>query len=105
MGDDGSYHMEGICTVLVKIFDRMVRELKDVRYIPQLKKNLTSVGALKHWVLKYLLEMEFSRWLKAWWLFWRASDAITFTTWRVVWLQGKWRLLQIQIMIASNFGI
>jgi len=47
MGDDRSCHMEGICTVLVKIFDRMVRELKDVRYIPQLKKNLISVGALE----------------------------------------------------------
>ena len=41
------YHMEGIGTVLVKIFDGMVRELKLVRYVPQLKRNLISVGALK----------------------------------------------------------
>jgi len=39
--------MEGICTVLVKMFDGMVRELNDVRYVPQLKMNLISVGALK----------------------------------------------------------
>jgi len=35
--------MEGIGTILVKMFDVMVRELKDVWYVPQLK----TVGALK----------------------------------------------------------
>jgi len=39
--------MKGIGSALVKMFDGMVRELKDVRYVPQLKKNLISVGALK----------------------------------------------------------
>ena len=39
MGDDRSCHMEGIDTVLVKMFDGMVRKLKDVRYISQLKKK------------------------------------------------------------------
>ena len=29
------------------MFDGMVRELKEVRYVPQLKKNLISVGTLK----------------------------------------------------------
>ena len=33
MGDDRPCHMEGIGTVLIKMFDGMVRELKDVRYI------------------------------------------------------------------------
>ena len=47
MGDDHPCHMERICTVLVKMFDGMVQELKDVRYVPQLKKNLIFVGALK----------------------------------------------------------
>ena len=47
MSDDRPCHIEGIGTVLIKIVDRMVRELKDVRYVPQLKKNLISVGALK----------------------------------------------------------
>ena len=32
---------------MVKMFDGMVRELKDMRYVPQLKINLISVGALK----------------------------------------------------------
>ena len=29
------------------MFDRMMRKLKEVRYIPQLKRNFISVGALK----------------------------------------------------------
>ena len=37
----------GICTVRLKLFDGMVRELKEVRFIPDLKKNLISVGVLK----------------------------------------------------------
>ena len=47
MGDDHLCNMEGICTVRIKMFDGIVRELKEVRYVPQLKRNLISVGALK----------------------------------------------------------
>jgi len=47
MGDDRPCHIKGTDTVLVKMFDGMVQELKDVRYVPQLKRNLISVGALK----------------------------------------------------------
>jgi len=39
-------------SVLIKIFDEIVRELKEVRYVPQLKKNLISVGVLKALVLE-----------------------------------------------------
>ena len=38
--------MEEICTVRIKLSE-IVRKLKDVRYVPQLKKNLISVGALE----------------------------------------------------------
>ena len=37
----------GIDTILIKMLDGMVRELKDVRYIPELKKNLISIRALE----------------------------------------------------------
>jgi len=47
MGDDRLCDMEGIGTVQIKMFDGMVRKLKEVRYVPQLKRNLISVGALK----------------------------------------------------------
>jgi len=36
----------------VKLFDGMVRELKKVRYVPQLTKNIISVGALEAQSLK-----------------------------------------------------
>jgi len=47
MGNDRPCNMEGICMVHIKMFDGMVRELKEVRYVPQLKKNLIYVGALE----------------------------------------------------------
>jgi len=47
MGDDSTSNMDGVGTVLIKMFDGMVRELKDVRYIPQMKKSLISIGALE----------------------------------------------------------
>ena len=47
MGDDRPYHMEGIGTILVNMFDGMVRKLKDVMYVLQLKRNLISLGVLE----------------------------------------------------------
>ena len=47
MGDDHSCIMEGVGTIQIKMFDGMVRELKEVRYVPQLKRNLIYVGALE----------------------------------------------------------
>ena len=47
MGDNHRCNMEGIDTVQIKMFDRMVMELKEVSYVPQLKRNLISVDALK----------------------------------------------------------
>ena len=47
MGDDRPCNMDGIGTVQIKMFDGMVRELKEVRYVPHLKRNLISIGALE----------------------------------------------------------
>ena len=48
MGDDHPCNVEGIGTVRIKMFDEIVRELKEVRYVVlQLKRNLISVDALK----------------------------------------------------------
>jgi len=41
MGDDRLCNMKGIGTVHIKIFDGMLRELKKVRYVPQMKKILS----------------------------------------------------------------
>ena len=47
MGDDHPCSMEAVGTIRIRMFDGMVRELKGVRYIPQLKRNLISIGALE----------------------------------------------------------
>jgi len=46
-GNGHTCQIEGIGTVRIKLFDEMIRELKDVRYVPQLNKNLVLVRALK----------------------------------------------------------
>jgi len=61
MIDNYPCKVEGIDIVRVKMFDGMVRTLKEVIYVPQLKKNLISVSTLEALVMKYLLEMVFSR--------------------------------------------
>jgi len=47
MSDDHPCNVDGIGTVFITIFDRIVQKLKKVRHVPQLKRNLISVGALK----------------------------------------------------------
>jgi len=47
MGDDYPCNVEGIGTVRIKMFDWIVRELKEVRHVPLLKRNLISVGTLE----------------------------------------------------------
>ena len=51
MGDDHPCNIEGMGAVRIKMDDGIVRELKEVRYVPQLKRNLLSVGALEALVL------------------------------------------------------
>ncbi|KAH9648691.1 hypothetical protein KPL70_025696 [Citrus sinensis] len=47
MGNDQPCRTMGIRIIRLKMFDGMVRELKEVRYVTTLKKNLISVGTLK----------------------------------------------------------
>jgi len=77
MDDDRPCHMEGIGTVLVKMFDGMVWELKNVRYVPQLKRNLISIGALKVLGHEASIRNEFLKMVKG--LMAILTDAITFT--------------------------
>ena len=46
MGNSQSCKIEGIGTILMKMFDGIVRTLDDVRYILTLKKNLVSLSQL-----------------------------------------------------------
>ena len=47
MGNDQPCRTMGRGKIWLKMFNEMIRELKEVRYIPALKKNLISVGALE----------------------------------------------------------
>ena len=48
MGDDHPCNVEGIGTVRIKMFDVIVRELKEVRSVPQLKRILSLLVFWKH---------------------------------------------------------
>ena len=47
MGKNNTCKAKGIGTVQLKLHDGTVRDLQDVRYIPDLKKSLISLGALE----------------------------------------------------------
>ena len=46
MGNNASCKVIGIGSMTVKIFDEIVRTLRNVRHVPNMKKNLISLGAL-----------------------------------------------------------
>jgi len=48
--------MKGIDIVRIKMFDGVVRDLTELRYVPQMKKNIISVGAMESKGLKVTLD-------------------------------------------------
>ena len=46
MGNNTMCKVVGLGTIRFKMFDGMIRELRDVRHIPDLKRNLISLGTL-----------------------------------------------------------
>jgi len=46
-GDGHACHIDGICTVHIKMFNETMRELQDVGCVPHLNKNLISVESLE----------------------------------------------------------
>ena len=56
MGNDHTCQMVGIGIVRMKMFDGAVRELTEVRYMPALRKNLISLGALESKGFKVTME-------------------------------------------------
>ena len=61
LGDEHACQVKGISTICIKLFNGMMRELKDMRNEPQLKKNLISAGALEAQGLEGLLKKAFLR--------------------------------------------
>jgi len=56
MGNDAQCKIAGIGTIQIKTNDGVVRTLSDVRYIPELKRNLISLGTLESLGCKYSAE-------------------------------------------------
>ena len=104
MGDDHPCNVEEICTARIKMFDGIVRELKEVRYVPQLKRNLISVGALKtlglvvsirDGVLKMIKNsMVVMKGVRRNNLYYLKGSTVTV----------RWRLLFLQMMFAHRSG-
>ena len=46
MGNDASCKVAGIGNIKIKMFDGVVRTVCDVRHVPDLRKNLISLGTL-----------------------------------------------------------
>jgi hypothetical protein len=46
MGNGIPYKIVGVGSIRIRMFDGIVRELTNVRYVPELKSNLISLGVL-----------------------------------------------------------
>ena len=53
IGDNASCKVAGIGTVSIKMFDGVVCTLGDVKHVPDLKRNLTSLSTLDAKRYKY----------------------------------------------------
>ncbi|KAJ8899013.1 hypothetical protein K2173_008836 [Erythroxylum novogranatense] len=56
MGNNNACKTKGIGKICLKMHDGTVRELSDVRYVPDMKKNLISIGALESKGIKITIE-------------------------------------------------
>ena len=59
MGNDEAYEIFGMGKIKLKLHDGIVLNLTEVRYIPDLKKNLISFGFLESKGFKIPWRMEF----------------------------------------------
>ncbi|CAL0308086.1 unnamed protein product [Lupinus luteus] len=56
MGNDTQCKVAGIGTIQIKTHDGVLRTLANVRYIPDLKRNLISLGTLESLGCRYSVE-------------------------------------------------
>ena len=47
IGDDSAHPVKGVGTCTIKLESGMEIQLKDVLYVPEIKRNLISISALK----------------------------------------------------------
>ena len=56
MGNDASYKIASVGIFRIKMFDEIVRMLADVKYVPDLKRNLISLSTFDSKGYKYTSE-------------------------------------------------
>jgi hypothetical protein len=54
MGNGIPYKTVGVGSIRIRMFNGIVRELMNVRYVPKLKSNLISLGVLDFCGYKYI---------------------------------------------------
>jgi hypothetical protein len=68
MGNNVACKIVGIGAVRIRMHDGTVKTLKNIRHIPDLKRNLISLGTLTPLATSILVEVESSELVKAHWL-------------------------------------
>ena len=56
MGNDAACTVKGKCTIQIKTHDGVIRSLTNVRHVPDLRRNLISLGTLESLGCKYSAE-------------------------------------------------
>ena len=56
MGNDASCRMVGVGSVMIRMFDDVIRTITNIRHVPDLRRSLISVRALSRLGLKIVVE-------------------------------------------------
>lgn len=102
MGNNHSCKTEGLGSVRIKMHDGVVRTLMDVRHVPELRKNLISVGALDSGGCKIVTWNGVKKVV-------RGSLKAISMSYRVLQLQKMWQLELVEVVethvSALGYGI
>ena len=105
MDDDRSCNMKEIGIAQIKMFEGMVRKLKEVRYVPQVKRKFISVGALKALDHAVSVTDGVFKITKGSMVVMKGVQRNNLYYLMGRRLQDEWQLLFFQIVIAHRFGI
>ncbi|KAG8488574.1 hypothetical protein CXB51_016504 [Gossypium anomalum] len=87
MGNNASCKIAGVGTIKVKMFDGVVRTLSDVRHVPELKRNLTSLSTLDSKGYRYITE----------------SGVLNISKGSLVVMKGQRKIAKLYVLQGSTF--
>ncbi|KAI5316970.1 hypothetical protein L3X38_036677 [Prunus dulcis] len=96
--------MQGIGKICLKMQDGTIRELSDARYVPDMKKNLISLGALESKGLKITMEGGVLKVVRVWVYTMKRKDELLkiFLKWKKIIETQTSR--KIKTLISDNGG-